>query len=153
MDKLKRANLVGQSSAFALLLSWAKQYKVVDWFCPLAAWFCRNGAGVQRGTLPSIFGVLGMGPSIGRWQKNHMLFLASVQHCLCMVYEMQCFESRKGLYVSLTPSHGQKVKRSLQAMTSKLSLSFKLCSTGSRAEQEPACYTELYEHVAVTVRE
>lgn len=152
MDESKRADLVEQSSAFALLLSQVKQYKVVGWFCPLAAWFCRTGAGVQQGTLPRLFGVLGMGPRLDVGRKI-MLFLASVQQCLYMVYEMQCFESRKGVYVSLTPSHGQKVKRSLQAMTSKLSLSFRLCSTGSRAEQEPACYTEVYEHVAVTVTE
>lgn len=72
-----------------------------------------------------------------------MLFLASVPHCSCTVYEMECFESRKGVYVSLNPSHGQKVK----------ALSLGLHSTGSRAEQEPVCYTELYEHVGFTVTE
>lgn len=65
MDELKHADLVGQSSASALLLSWVKQYKVLGWSCPLAALFYRSRAGEQWGILPSLSSGWGMRPSVG----------------------------------------------------------------------------------------
>lgn len=50
---------MGPRPDFALLLTWARLYKVVGWFCG-------SRAGAQQGTWPSLAGVLGVGQVLGR---------------------------------------------------------------------------------------